>query len=67
MSQSLGLDVIAEGVEQEAQFDLLKDYGCRKFQGYLFSKPLVLESMERLLDENKLSFVEDSSENNGLT
>ena len=67
MSQSLGLDVIAEGVEKEAQFELLKDYGCRKFQGYLFSKPLVLESMERLLDENKLSFVEVSSENNGLT
>ena len=67
MSQSLGLDVIAEGVEKEAQFTLLKAYGCRKFQGYLFSKPLMAANLETLLDQNKLSFVEDSSENNGLT
>ena len=66
MSNSLGLDVIAEGVEKEAQFKLLKEYGCKKFQGYLFSKPLVVAGLEELLDHNKLSFVEDSSENNGL-
>jgi diguanylate cyclase (GGDEF)-like protein/PAS domain S-box-containing protein len=67
MSHTLGLEVIAEGVEKDAQFKLLKDYGCRKFQGYLFSKPLVVEQVEKLFDHNKLSFVEDSSENNGLT
>ena len=46
MSNSLGLVVVAEGVEKEAQFKLLKDYGCRKFQGYLFSKPLPHETFE---------------------
>lgn len=40
MSYSLGIDVIAEGVETEAQRDFLKDSGCTRFQGYLFGKPL---------------------------
>jgi len=43
MAQNLGLDVIAEGVETEAQLSLLKSYGCPGYQGYLFSKPLNLE------------------------
>ncbi len=40
MAQNLGLDVVAEGVEEEQQFDLLKLNGCQYFQGYLFSKPV---------------------------
>lgn len=40
MSYSLGIHVIAEGVETEAQRDFLKDSGCTHFQGYLFGKPL---------------------------
>jgi diguanylate cyclase (GGDEF)-like protein/PAS domain S-box-containing protein len=44
MSQSLGLDVIAEGVETEAQRALLHQYGCENYQGYLFGKPAPIEA-----------------------
>ena len=40
LGQHLGMEVIAEGVETEAQRDLLLAMGCERFQGYLFSRPL---------------------------
>ncbi|PKA24511.1 EAL and GGDEF domain-containing protein [Leptospira meyeri] len=40
MAHSLGMEVIAEGVENLAQRDLLHDLGCHMIQGYLYSKPL---------------------------
>jgi EAL domain-containing protein (putative c-di-GMP-specific phosphodiesterase class I) len=46
MSQALELNVIAEGVETEAQRDFLDRHGCHAFQGYLFSKPVPLEQFE---------------------
>jgi diguanylate cyclase (GGDEF)-like protein/PAS domain S-box-containing protein len=49
MAHNLGLEVIAEGVETEAQRQLLLDYECRVFQGYLFSRPLPLAEFEALL------------------
>ena len=49
MSHSLGLDVIAEGVETEAQRQFLLDVGCRKYQGYLFSRPLPIEEWPEML------------------
>jgi len=39
LSNGLGLQVIAEGVETEAQRDWLVEHGCRHFQGYLFGRP----------------------------
>lgn len=49
MARNLGLDVIAEGVETEAQRNRLSLYGCRACQGYLFYRPLPLEEFEALL------------------
>ncbi len=49
MTEAMGLKVIAEGVETQAQFEFLDLRGCNAFQGYLFSKPLPLDEFERLL------------------
>jgi len=49
MSHTLGLNVIAEGVETEAQLERLDQYGCAAFQGFLFSRPLPIEEFERFL------------------
>jgi EAL domain-containing protein (putative c-di-GMP-specific phosphodiesterase class I) len=40
MAHELGLEVVAEGVEDEAALDLLRDMGCDQIQGYLISRPL---------------------------
>ncbi|SBS30677.1 Oxygen sensor protein DosP [Marinomonas aquimarina] len=40
IGKKLGLSVVAEGVENTDQLEILEDLGCQVFQGYLFSKPL---------------------------
>lgn len=49
MAKSLGFEVIAEGVETEAQKELLINKGCSHFQGYLFGKPMPIEQFDSLL------------------
>jgi EAL domain-containing protein (putative c-di-GMP-specific phosphodiesterase class I) len=48
LADSMGLSVIAEGVELQAQAEFLAKLGCHAYQGYLFSKPLPLEALEVL-------------------
>ncbi len=49
MAHSLGIVVIAEGVEREGQYDLLRERGCDLAQGYLLGHPLVMAEFMALL------------------
>lgn len=49
MARSLGLGLIAEGVEQQDQLEFLQSQGCHLYQGYLFSRPLPQEAFRDLL------------------
>lgn len=49
MGRILGLTVIAEGVETEAQLSKLSGFGCVSYQGYLFARPMPLAEFERIL------------------
>jgi diguanylate cyclase (GGDEF)-like protein/PAS domain S-box-containing protein len=49
LSDALGLEVVAEGVETQVQADLLRAKGCRTGQGYLFSKPLPAVEFEHFV------------------
>jgi PAS domain S-box-containing protein len=53
LAHGLRLKVVAEGVETQAQVDLLKDIGCELAQGYLYSKPAAVETIEQLLRNNR--------------
>jgi len=49
MARSLGLDVIAEGVEKEAQRAFLHRHECPEFQGFLFGQPVPISIFENML------------------
>jgi len=49
MARHLGLEVLAEGVETKVQLDFLKQHDCHFYQGYYFSKPLVIDDFINLL------------------
>lgn len=49
LGKNLNLKLIAEGVEEQAQWDLLADIGCDEIQGYFFSRPLAAEKFEEFM------------------
>ncbi|HSI29035.1 MAG: EAL domain-containing protein [Methylophilus sp.] len=51
MAQSMYLSVIAEGVETPDQMELLLNNGCRRYQGYLFGKPMPIAQFEACLEQ----------------
>jgi EAL domain-containing protein (putative c-di-GMP-specific phosphodiesterase class I) len=51
LARSLGLDVIAEGVENAEQRAFLFDNGCYAYQGYLFSRPMPLDQFEAFVSQ----------------
>jgi len=52
LAEKLGLDVVAEGVETEAQLEFLRAQGCQYVQGYLLSRPLPANEFEAFLKLN---------------
>lgn len=48
MANNLDMPQITEGVETKEQFEMLKEMGCKLFQGYFFSKPVPLDEFEKL-------------------
>lgn len=50
MAAALGIEVVAEGVETQAQADFLRRAGCQYAQGYIFSRPLAEEAARRYMD-----------------
>jgi len=49
MGHKLGYGIIAEGVEKPEQLNILRNLGCEKVQGYLFSKPVNVDTISKLL------------------
>ncbi len=54
LAHGLSLVVVAEGVETEGQLAFLRDMGCDKIQGYLFSRPLPADELATLLREQRM-------------
>lgn len=52
LGQNLQLEILAEGVETEAQLNVLKDLGCEIFQGYYFNRPLTLDVFEDSVEQH---------------
>ena len=48
-----GIDVVAEGIEDKKSLEYIKNYGCRYYQGYYFSKAVPVKDIEKLLEERK--------------
>ena len=49
LARVMGMDVVAEGIETREQYMLLRRLGCRFGQGFLFSRPVPVETVTRML------------------
>ncbi|MGC9386120.1 MAG: putative bifunctional diguanylate cyclase/phosphodiesterase [Hydrogenovibrio sp.] len=53
IAHTLGLNVVAEGIEEQGQLDYLRANGCEMYQGYLCSRPLPAQEFEKFLSADK--------------
>ena len=51
LAKDLGMQTLAEGVETQESYDFLRENGCEKLQGYLFSKPVPRNELEAKMDD----------------
>lgn len=49
MTQAIGMDMVAEGVETKDQADFLSECGCDNAQGFYYAKPMLLEDFNKKL------------------
>ena len=54
LCKDLGLKTIAEGVETKAQHDFLRENGCDQYQGFWFSRPVLADEIDKLVQEMNL-------------
>lgn len=54
MSKRLGMELCAEGVETNDQYNFLKMHGCNMMQGYLFAKPMTLGDLSKYLEQSEI-------------
>lgn len=47
LAHALGLEVVAEGVETQAQQDILRELGCDQLQGFLYAKPMAADTLQQ--------------------
>ncbi len=62
LGKSLGATCVAEGVEELEQLEFLRELGCQKVQGFFLARPMPLEQLAQLLEQD----VADALESNGL-
>ncbi|OGB85156.1 MAG: hypothetical protein A2535_02720 [Burkholderiales bacterium RIFOXYD2_FULL_59_8] len=56
LAQSLGMTLIAEGVETPAQLNFLRQHGCEAYQGWLFAKAMPADDLTQLLNPAQTVF-----------
>jgi len=50
LARALGMSTVAEGVEEPAQYELLRRAGCAGVQGFLIARPMAIEQMQEMID-----------------
>ena len=56
MSHNLGYEVVAEGIETQEQYNMIKKLGCDVAQGYLLSKPMKASDVSDILNTESKSY-----------
>ncbi|MCQ6274991.1 EAL domain-containing protein [Bacillus sp. V3B] len=64
LANSLNLSVVAEGVETEEQLNIIRNYHCQEFQGYLCSPPILAKDLEEFLSNKSQHQVSYKKESN---
>jgi EAL domain-containing protein (putative c-di-GMP-specific phosphodiesterase class I) len=54
LAHAIGLEVVAEGVANQRQLELLREMGCDLAQGFIFARPSSVEEMNRILESRQL-------------
>lgn len=63
--QRIGTDILTEGIETPEQLHFLRNRGCEKAQGFLFSKPLPTDDFHSLVEDNEPLYQEDTQPHQG--